>query len=153
MQKLCCVHTIQQSSASLDYLSQAYQPVSPSILSHFQWELYHPVNLGCDWLQNLEHDHNHHDACNLHIINNPAIAHQGEQTMMPATKTPSRPTAVPTPNLSPSDEPIIAPPTPMLPTPQVPPERPPNTSPELSAAPPESPLPASPDPIVPCHSG
>ena len=41
MQKLCCVRTIQQSSASLDYLSQAYQPVSPSILSHFRWELYH----------------------------------------------------------------------------------------------------------------
>ena len=40
MQKLCCVRTIQQSSASLDYLSQAYQPVSPSILSHFRWELY-----------------------------------------------------------------------------------------------------------------
>ena len=40
MQKLCCVRTIQQSSASLDHLSQAYQLVSPSILSHFQWELY-----------------------------------------------------------------------------------------------------------------
>ena len=40
MQKLCCVRTIQQSSASLDYLSQVYQPVSPSILSHFLWELY-----------------------------------------------------------------------------------------------------------------
>ena len=37
---MCCVRTIQQSSASLDYLSQAYQPVSPSILSHFRWELY-----------------------------------------------------------------------------------------------------------------
>ena len=43
MQKLCCVRTIQQSSASLDYLSQAYQPVSPSILGHFQWELYHNI--------------------------------------------------------------------------------------------------------------
>ena len=40
MQKLYCVRTIQQSSASLDFLSQDYQPVSPSILSHFQWELY-----------------------------------------------------------------------------------------------------------------
>ena len=40
MQKLCCVHTTQQSSASLDYLSQAYQPISHSILNHFRWELY-----------------------------------------------------------------------------------------------------------------
>ena len=40
MQKLCCVRTIQQSSASLDHLSQAYQLVSPSILNHFRWELY-----------------------------------------------------------------------------------------------------------------
>ena len=40
MQKLCCVRTIQQSSASWDYLSRAYQPISPSILIHFQGELY-----------------------------------------------------------------------------------------------------------------
>ena len=43
MQKLCCVCTIQQSSASLDHLSQAHQLVSPSILSHFRWELYHKI--------------------------------------------------------------------------------------------------------------
>ena len=41
MQKLCCVHTRQQSSASLDFLSPAYQPISPSILNHFWWVLYH----------------------------------------------------------------------------------------------------------------
>ena len=40
MQKLCCVCTIQQSSASLYHLSQDYQLVSPSILNHFRWELY-----------------------------------------------------------------------------------------------------------------
>ena len=50
MQKLCCVRTIQQSSASLDYLSQAYQPVSPSILSHFRWELYHFGNIAKQYL-------------------------------------------------------------------------------------------------------
>ena len=38
---MCCVRTIQQSSASLDYLSHPYQPVSSSILNHFWWELYH----------------------------------------------------------------------------------------------------------------
>ena len=40
MQKLCCVHTRQQYSASLDHLSLAFQPISPSILNHFWWELY-----------------------------------------------------------------------------------------------------------------
>ena len=45
MQKLCCVRTRQQSSASLDHLSQAHLLVSPSILIHFWWELYHkPTN-------------------------------------------------------------------------------------------------------------
>ena len=37
---MLCMHSTT-TSASLDYLSQAYQPVSPSILSHFRWELYH----------------------------------------------------------------------------------------------------------------
>ena len=41
MQKLCCVCTRQQYSASLDHLSPAFQPISPSILNHFWWELYH----------------------------------------------------------------------------------------------------------------
>ena len=40
MQKLCCVRTRQQFSASLVHLSPAYQTISPSILNHFRWELY-----------------------------------------------------------------------------------------------------------------
>ena len=36
---MLCTHNTT-TSASLDYLSQAYQPVSPSILNHFRWELY-----------------------------------------------------------------------------------------------------------------
>ena len=44
MQKLCCVRTRQQFSASLVYyLSPAYLTISPSILNHFWWELYHMV--------------------------------------------------------------------------------------------------------------
>ena len=45
MQKLCCVRTRQQFSASLDHLSPAFQPISPSILNHFWWKLYHVDNL------------------------------------------------------------------------------------------------------------
>ena len=41
MQKLCCVRTRQQSSASLDHLSPAYLTLCPSILNYFWWELYH----------------------------------------------------------------------------------------------------------------
>ena len=75
--------------------------------------------------------------------------------MMPVANTPSSPTAVPTPNLPPSDKPIIAPHTPMIPSPQVPPEprNHQNKPPEPSTSPPESPLPASPDPMATCHSG
>ena len=48
MQKLCCVRTRQQSSASLVYfLSPAYLTISPSILNHFWWELYHNRWLLC----------------------------------------------------------------------------------------------------------
>ena len=40
MQKLCCVRTRQQSSASLDFFVTSLPTISPSILSHFWWELY-----------------------------------------------------------------------------------------------------------------
>ena len=40
MQKLCCVRTRQQFSASL--VSPPHQLISQPILIHFWWELYHP---------------------------------------------------------------------------------------------------------------
>ena len=40
MQKLCCVRTRQQFSASLDYFCHQLTTISPSILNHFWWELY-----------------------------------------------------------------------------------------------------------------
>ena len=41
MQKLCCVCTRQQFSASFDYFVTSSPPYrSPSILNHFWWELY-----------------------------------------------------------------------------------------------------------------
>ena len=43
MQKLCCVRTRQQFSASLDYFCHQLTIISPSILNHFWWELYHQV--------------------------------------------------------------------------------------------------------------
>ena len=54
MQKLCCVRTIQQSSASLDHLSQACQIVSPSILIHFWWELYHNPTTIIEFIEEFE---------------------------------------------------------------------------------------------------
>ena len=42
MQKLCCVRTRQQFSASSDYCHQL-TTISPSILNHFWWELYQEV--------------------------------------------------------------------------------------------------------------
>ena len=75
------------------------------------------VTLGPDWLQNLEQDHNQHDAHNLqNNCNNPVITHQREPTMTLSTTNPLPPTAIPSSNLPPSDDPIIAPPSPMLPT-------------------------------------
>ena len=44
MQKLCCVRTRQQFSASWDHLSPAYLTISPSILNHFWWELYQALS-------------------------------------------------------------------------------------------------------------
>ena len=57
MQKLCCVCTRQQFSASLDNLSPAYLTISPSILNHFWWELYQkPQSCDTDGSQSREWD-------------------------------------------------------------------------------------------------
>ena len=62
MQKLCCVRTRQQFSASLDHLSPAYLTISPSILNHFWWELYNEdgdkdlVEYGDQGVGTEEHD-------------------------------------------------------------------------------------------------